>query len=66
MPHSVNNNFIAGYFVEDEIWVGSRDNAPNGGIVCRRASQRIERQQIDDRPNSSVNARSSLWRAIAR
>jgi hypothetical protein len=38
MAHRVNDDFCVGRLVQDEIWIGRRRDAPNGGVIGRRAS----------------------------
>jgi hypothetical protein len=56
MAHRVNDDFRVGRLVEGEIWIGRRRDAPNGGVIGRRASPRMAQEQIGDRANSGLDA----------
>ncbi len=64
MAHGMNDDFSVSRFAKDKIWIWLGRDAPNGGVVGHRASQRITQQQICDSANSVMNARGSLWGMI--
>jgi mRNA-degrading endonuclease YafQ of YafQ-DinJ toxin-antitoxin module len=60
MPHSMNDDFGFCGFIKNEIGIGRRREATDGGIICASADVGMKQEKVDNSLNADLNALGSL------